>query len=84
MAAARLDRRVSFGVYLIHLTVLEVFVKFDLPPTVKLVLALIFSVGIASVLFLLLEAPMISLGHRLSARLRPEVRNERLNYPRSV
>jgi peptidoglycan/LPS O-acetylase OafA/YrhL len=76
--------RVSFGVYLIHLTVLEAVVKFDLPPTVKLVLALIFSVGIASVLFLLLEAPMISLGHRLSARLRPEAERRRLDYRRSA
>jgi len=64
--------RVSFGVYLIHLTVLQLLVRFHLPAPVTLILALVFSVGIASLLFVILEAPMISLGHRLSAKLRPD------------
>jgi peptidoglycan/LPS O-acetylase OafA/YrhL len=72
--------RVSFGVYLIHLTVLQAFAAFDLPATVKLVFALIFSVSIASLLFMLLEAPMLSLGQRFSARLRPDVGSERVDH----
>jgi peptidoglycan/LPS O-acetylase OafA/YrhL len=76
--------RVSFGVYLIHLTVLQVFVTFDLPATIKLSLALIFSVGVASLLFLMLEAPMISLGQNWSSRLRPRAANERVDYTRSA
>ena len=76
--------RISFGVYLIHLTVLQVFVTFDLSATTKLMLALIFSVGVASLLFMMLEAPMISLGQKLSTRLRPEVGNERLDFTGSA
>ncbi len=55
------------------------FVTFDLPATIKLILALIFSVGVASLLFMVLEGPMISLGQRLSTKLRPAAGgNERL------
>ena len=64
--------RVSFGLYLIHFTVLQAFVKFDVPATVKLLLALGFSVSVASLLFVLLEAPMLSLGRRFSARFGPQ------------
>src|SRR5262249_29751527 len=63
--------RVSYGFYLVHLTVLQAVVAFDLPAWVKLILGLIVSMAIASLLFVLLETPMISLGQRLCARLRP-------------
>lgn len=76
--------RVSFGVYLIHLTVIQLLVRFHLPDTVTLILALAFSVGIASLLFMMLEAPMISLGHRLSARLRPDAGNKASDSAKSA
>lgn len=66
--------RVSFGFYLVHLTVLQAFLTSHMPAGVKLILSLMFSIGIASLLFVLLEAPMISLGQRLCARLRPGLR----------
>jgi peptidoglycan/LPS O-acetylase OafA/YrhL len=78
------DRIPWIGLYLIHLTVLQMLVPLGLPATIKLILALIFSLGVASLLFLMLEAPMISLGHRLSSRLRPEPGSDRLEYTRSA
>ena len=53
---------------------------FELPATIKLVLALIVSVGVASLLFaVVLEGQIISLGQRLSTKLRPAAGgNERL------
>ena len=85
MVAARLDRtrRASASISSTS-TVLQVFVTFDLSATTKLMLALIFSVGVASLLFMMLEAPMISLGQKLSTRLRPEVGNERLDFTGSA
>jgi len=75
--------RVSFGLYLIHLTVLQMFMTFDLPATIKLILALIFSVGVASLLLMMLEAPMISLGQKWSSTLRAKAANESLDCTRS-
>lgn len=63
--------RVSFGLYLIHLTVIEEFrpPMIPLPPAIRVIVDLGLSVGISCALFLLLEDPLIKAGRRLTARL---------------
>ena len=63
--------RVSFGLYLIHVTVIEQFRPrvIPLPPTIRLIADLGLSLGISYALFLLLEEPLITAGRRLTSRL---------------
>jgi peptidoglycan/LPS O-acetylase OafA/YrhL len=63
--------RVSFGLYLIHVTVIEQSrpIGIWLPPTIRLIVDLGLSLGISYALFLLLEDPLITVGRRLPSRL---------------
>jgi len=63
--------RVSFGLYLIHVTVIEQLRPplIPLSPTTRLIVDLGLSLGVACVFFVLLEDPLIKLGRRRTSRL---------------
>ncbi len=61
--------RISFGVYLIHLNVLNGFARTGLPPNVRLLLAGFTTLALAALLHRLVEAPAIAAGRRITSGL---------------
>jgi peptidoglycan/LPS O-acetylase OafA/YrhL len=60
--------RISYGFYLIHLSVIGGFERMPLPAGLRPILILGTSLGVCWLLYKVLEQPLIALGHRLTAK----------------
>jgi peptidoglycan/LPS O-acetylase OafA/YrhL len=61
--------KVSYGIYLIHVLCIHACLKVSQNPFVVLLLSAATSIAFASVLYRVIESPLIAVGRRLSARI---------------